>query len=54
MKGAVPKVARRLGVSEATVYRYLKKVDTPEELLQGRRKEIPEGVFFFVAEQDAM
>lgn len=26
MKGAVPKVARRLGVSEATVYRYLKKV----------------------------
>ncbi|MBL3539587.1 PAS domain-containing protein [Aminivibrio sp.] len=25
MKGAVPKVARRLGVSEATVYRYLKK-----------------------------
>ena len=26
MKGAVPKVARRLGVSEATVYRYMKKV----------------------------
>ena len=25
MKGAVAKVAERLGVSEATVYRYLKK-----------------------------